>query len=191
MEEVDFYAEKNDNICGLQMVLDSFLVIYFKSITWEKYGPIFTFPVDHYTSTPPPEILFVLYSQHLSCRYPAKMDTPIIWTAVKSLVKINYRSLTEISFCYYGLSLMRTLTQGPCSVLYKGSWLYYCIMYCLLQQSISPKSIDVVVQFYPSFTFYFPLFWGMGMYDNGFGIKKGTFKPTIKLNDSIVTRSQM
>ena len=49
-------------------------------------------------------------------------------------------------------------------------------MYCLLQQSISPKSIDVVVQFYPSFTFYFPLFWGMGMYDNGFGIKKGTFK---------------
>ena len=109
------------------------------------------------------------------CRYPAKMDTPIIRTAVKSLVKINYRSLTEISFCYYGLSLMRTLTQGPCSVLYKGNWLYYCIMYCLLQQSISPKSIDVVVQFYPSFTFYFPLFWGMGMYDNGFGIKKGTF----------------
>ena len=100
----------------------------FKSITWEKYGPIFTFPVDHYTSAPPPEILFVLYSQHLSCRYPTKMDTPIIWTAAKSLVKINYRSLTEISFCYYGLSLMRTLTQGPCIVLYKGSWLYYCMM---------------------------------------------------------------
>ena len=30
---------------------------------------------------------------------------------------------------------------------------------------------DVVVQFYPWFTFYFPLFWGMVMYNNEFKTK--------------------
>ena len=30
----------------------------------------------------------------------------------------------------------------------------------------------VVVQFYPWFKFYFPLFWGMVMYDNEFKTKK-------------------
>ena len=29
-------------------------------------------------------------------------------------------------------------------------------------------SVSVVVQFYPWFKFYFPLFWGMVMYDNEF-----------------------
>ena len=29
-------------------------------------------------------------------------------------------------------------------------------------------SVYVVVQFYPWFNFYFPLFWGMVMYDNEF-----------------------
>ena len=33
------------------------------------------------------------------------------------------------------------------------------------------KSIDVVVQFYPWFKFYFPLFWGLVMYDNEFKTK--------------------
>ena len=32
--------------------------------------------------------------------------------------------------------------------------------------------VYVVVQFYPLFKFYFPLFWGMVMYDNEFKIKK-------------------
>ena len=31
---------------------------------------------------------------------------------------------------------------------------------------------DVVVQFYPWFKFYFPLFWGMVMYDNEFETKE-------------------
>lgn len=62
----------------------------FKTIIWEKYGPICTFAVDHYTFAPPPEILFVLYSQLLR-------DTPVTRTAAKSLVKINYRCLNEIN----------------------------------------------------------------------------------------------
>ena len=33
------------------------------------------------------------------------------------------------------------------------------------------KSIDVVVQFYPWFKFYFPLFWGLVMYGNEFKTK--------------------
>ena len=37
-------------------------------------------------------------------------DTPIIRTAAKSPAKLNYRRLTEINSCYYGLSLLRTLT---------------------------------------------------------------------------------
>ena len=51
-------------------------------------------------------------------------DTPIIRTADKFWAKINYRRLTEINSRYYGLSLQRTLTSGPHSVHYKGSWLY-------------------------------------------------------------------
>ena len=50
--------------------------------------------------------------------------TPIIQTAAKSKAKIIYRQLTEINSCYYGLSVMRTLTRGPNSVRHKGSWLY-------------------------------------------------------------------
>ena len=38
--------------------------------------------------------------------------------------KTSYRCLTEINSRYYGLSLMRTLTQGPYSVRFKGSWLH-------------------------------------------------------------------
>ena len=33
-------------------------------------------------------------------------------------------------------------------------------------------SVYVVVQFYPWFKFYFPLFWGMVMYDNEFETKE-------------------
>ena len=51
--------------------------------------------------------------QLLPCRHPTIKDTPIIWTAVKSQELLNYRYLTEINSHCYGLSLMRTQTQGP------------------------------------------------------------------------------
>ena len=38
----------------------------------------------------------------------------------KSPAKINYRPLTEINSCYYGLWLLRTLTRGPKGVSNKG-----------------------------------------------------------------------
>ena len=50
-------------------------------------------------------------------------DTAIIPTAAKSQAKINFSRLTEINSHYFGLSLMRTLTGGPYSVRFKGSWL--------------------------------------------------------------------
>ena len=50
-------------------------------------------------------------------------DIPIIPTAGKSPPKISYRCVTEINSSYYGLSVKRTLTQGPYSVRYRGSWL--------------------------------------------------------------------
>ena len=62
------------------------------------------------------------YSQLSPCAHLAITDTPIKRTAVKSQEKPNYRRLTEINSRYYGLSLMRTLTWGPYSVRYKGSW---------------------------------------------------------------------
>ena len=34
------------------------------------------------------------------------------------------------------------------------------------------EDVSVVVQFYPWFKFYFPLFWGMVMYDNEFKTKE-------------------
>ena len=40
------------------------------------------------------------------------------------------QTLTEINSHYYGLSLMRTLTQGPYSVCYRGSWLYFESCFC-------------------------------------------------------------
>ena len=46
--------------------------------------------------------------------------------------------------------------------------------------------ITVVVQIYPWFNFYFPLFLGMVMYDNEFGTKGMIkFKPSTKLNHNI------
>ena len=45
----------------------------------------------------------------------------------------------------------------------------------------------VVVQFYPWFNFYFPLFLGMVMYDNEFETKENKIKPRIKLNHNIYT----
>ena len=60
----------------------------------------------------------------LACGHPAIMDPPIIRTADKFRAKINCRHLTELNSRYYGLSLQRTLTQGPYSVRYKWSWLY-------------------------------------------------------------------
>ena len=46
-----------------------------------------------------------IYSQISPCRHPAITDTPIIWTAVKSQEKINYRDLTEINSRYCGLEV--------------------------------------------------------------------------------------
>ena len=37
---------------------------------------------------------------------------------------------------------------------------------------LSATSVYLVVQFYPWFKFYFPLFWGMVMYDNEFKTKE-------------------
>ena len=45
--------------------------------------------------------------------------------------------------------------------------------------------MNVVVQFYPWFKFYFLLFLGMLMYDNKLKTKKIKFKPRIKLNDNM------
>ena len=59
------------------------------------------------------------------CGHPAMTDTPIKRTAANSPAKTNYRRLAEINSRYYGLSLMRTPTQGPYSVRNKGSWLLY------------------------------------------------------------------
>jgi len=50
-------------------------------------------------------------------------DTPIMLTAATSQAKINYRCLTEINSGYFGVSLMRTLTQTLYSVHCKWSWL--------------------------------------------------------------------
>ena len=66
-------------------------------------------------------VVYGIYSQLLPCGHPAITDTPIIRTVAKSQPKINYRRLTEINCRYYGLSLMRTLTQGPHRVRYKRS----------------------------------------------------------------------
>ena len=60
-----------------------------------------------------------VFSLLSTCGHPAITDTPIIRTAAKSRAKINYRRLTEINSWYYGLSLMRTLTQDPYSIRYK------------------------------------------------------------------------
>ena len=66
---------------------------------------------------------FSLPSTKISTVSSRLEDTPIIRTAAKFQAKINYRCLTEIISRYYGLSLMRTLTQSPYHVCYKGSWL--------------------------------------------------------------------
>ena len=75
------------------------------------------------------------YSQLSPCGHPAISDTPIIRTAAKSPAKTCYRCLTEINSRYYGHSLMRTLTRGPHSVRYKGSWLYWEVMFNALGHS--------------------------------------------------------
>ena len=49
------------------------------------------------------------------------------------------------------------------------------------------RLIVVVVQFYPWFNFYFPLFLGMVIYDNAFETKGIKIKPRIKLNHNIAT----
>ena len=71
-------------------------------------------------------LLFVSVSSFLQCNHSntvnsCLVDTSLSRTAAKSCAKINYRCLSEINSCYYGLSLLRTLTQGPESVLKKGS----------------------------------------------------------------------
>ena len=57
-----------------------------------------------------------LYSAHL-----AITDAPIIRTAAKSEPKRNSRCSTAINSRCYGLSRLKTLTQVPYSVRYKGS----------------------------------------------------------------------
>ena len=43
------------------------------------------------------------------------------------------------------------------------------------------NSGHVVVQFFPWFKFYFPLFWGMVMYDNEFEPKESKIEPKNKI----------
>ena len=49
--------------------------------------------------------------------------------------------------------------------------------------------IYVVVQFYPWFKFYFPLFLGLVMYDNDFKTKGDKFERRIKLNYHMHTQA--
>ena len=69
------------------------------------------------------------------------MDTSTIRTTAKSQAKINFRFLTETTSRYYLLWQMRTLTEGPDSVGYKGSsltvhiWSGTCEMWRLNQMS--------------------------------------------------------
>ena len=53
------------------------------------------------------------YSQLSPWGCHAITDTPIIRATTKSQAKINCRHLIEINSRYYGLSQIRTLTQGP------------------------------------------------------------------------------
>ena len=71
------------------------------------------------------------YSQIWPCEHPAKTVTERKRTATNSPAKTNYRHLAEINSRYYGLSLMRTLTQGPYSVRYKGVDCIMLISYLL------------------------------------------------------------
>ena len=71
-------------------------------------------------------LLFVSVSSFLQCNHSNTVnshlvDTLLLRTAAKSCAKINYRCLTEINSCYYGLSLLKTVTQGPEGVHNKGS----------------------------------------------------------------------
>ena len=68
--------------------------------------------------------ILVEYSQLLPCRHPDILGILIRQTTATSQAKTNYRHLSEINSCYYGLSLMRTLLWRPYSVCFKRSWLY-------------------------------------------------------------------
>ena len=49
------------------------------------------------------------------------------------------------------------------------------------------KYVDVVVQFYPWFNFYFPLFLCMVMHDNEYKQRKKEIELRIKLNSNVGT----
>ena len=66
---------------------------------------------------------------------------------------------------------------GRCHWLLIGQWLHKRIL----------SGYAVVVQFYPWFKFYFPLFLDMVMYDNEFETKENKIKPRIKLNNNSYT----
>ena len=62
---------------------------------------------------------------------------------------------------------------------------------CGLSNSLLGKLVYVVVQFYPWFKFYFPLFWGMVMYDNEFKTKENKIlNQGIKLNHNLCMYNQ-
>ena len=71
-------------------------------------------------------LLIVSVSSFLQCNHSntvnsCLVDTSLAQIAAKSCAKINYRCLTEINSCYYGLLVLGTLTQGPEGVHNKGS----------------------------------------------------------------------
>ena len=53
-----------------------------------------------------------------------------------------FHFLIEINLCYYGLSLMRTLTRGPYSVRFKGSWLFFVGIRAYVTIHLSRKAYD-------------------------------------------------
>ena len=53
-----------------------------------------------------------------------------------------FHFLIEINHRYYGLSLMRTLTRGPYSVRFKGSWLFFGGIRAYVTVHLSRKAYD-------------------------------------------------
>ena len=68
-------------------------------------------------------------------------------TVDKSPAKTKYRHLTDINSRYYGLSLKRTLTQGPYSVCHEGSWLEIIFQELNWLQKLKKEEVTIVSYF--------------------------------------------
>ena len=70
-------------------------------------------------------IIFFSYSHLLPRRHPTIPNSRILRTVGKSRAMINFKCLTQVDSPLIALSLKQTLTLGPNSVRFKGSWLYW------------------------------------------------------------------